>query len=306
MQWRPLPYPHPPADAAPTTAPPTHRRGGAGALVAAGVVLAVVAVVLVVVLTRGGDTRRPSAAHSSGVAPAASTSSPSTTSSAPTSADATLLQWAAANLPASTRVFTDSAAASQLRRSGLSGAVAGVGECAPNDYLVVTAALRAAAATDHAVQRCIDTSLPVAVVRGDGTDVEVREVSADLAAAKQQRARAAADRRRGGRALAANSRLTMSAAVRQQVEQGQLDLRAETTLVALSTQYRITLQRLVAVPAETAAGMPARTVEVAGLPADISFAAQATAFRPAAVTPLAGGVVRLTWAFSTAPVPVLD
>jgi hypothetical protein len=172
--------------------------------------------------------------------------------------------------------------------------------------VLVTDALREQAGDDATTARCLRSTIAVALARDGSTSVEVRLVTSDLAAAQRSFAAAAADRGRGGAAIGDNPRITMSAEVRTMLVNGGLDLRAQTTLVALASQHPLQLERIVADPAEAAAGLPARTVEVHGLPADIGFSSQSTAFRPAAVTPLPGGLVRLTWSFTTAAVPVLD
>jgi hypothetical protein len=207
-------------------------------------------------------------------------------------------QWVTADLPVGARVVADAGVAQTLAGAGFDHVTDSAAGWRQDRFVVVTSELRARAATDAALARCLTASLAVARF-GRGPDfTEVRQITTDLGAAARARRAGYTDRRRGGAALAGNHAITMSAHVRAQLRAGLLDKRAQAVLAALARREPFRLQAIDAVPAETAVGMPARTVYVepskparfrsllAGLPGTI---------RPAAPVRAADGAERLTW-----------
>ena len=237
----------------------------------------------------------PRAAHS-GVRAARTSSAPATSALRSAVADA-VASWVAEALPRSARIAAPADLARLLRAHGFSAVtdLPAVGAVpASVQWIVAPPAKRS-----HA--------LPVAQVgSGDGA-LEVwqsapRSSPAALQAVLKQDAAA---RVTAGAALADNPRLRTDPAVKGTVRTGRLDLRATTLLALLADATPVRLSQIVAVPAETALGRPARTIRIAvSDPAALrrTLAALPTSYRPAAVTS-GGGLTTLRWNVAVDPAP---
>ncbi|HKC26824.1 MAG TPA: hypothetical protein VKB75_02320 [Jatrophihabitans sp.] len=216
-----------------------------------------------------------------------------------------LLQWVRANLPAGTRVLADPTVGSRLKGAGYHVEIGMAAACPPNSFIFLTPALEQSARQRRPIAGCINHSLTVASLGS----YEVREVTADLAAAVRARRADLADRERGGAALADNPSIRMSAPLRTAVRDGLLDLRAQAVLAQLAALMPLRLMAIDGVPAETRAGLPARSV-VIRVPnraaAERQLSHVAAAYRPSQVVRAAGNTLRLTWPFRTGPLPVLN
>jgi hypothetical protein len=224
----------------------------------------------------------------------------------PPSVAPALFAWVHANLPPSTSLVTDHAAAALLTGVGFR-ATTEYASCRSAQFLLVTTALRRRAADSPALAGCLLSSLPVAVVRDGARTTEVRMItrSSDPAAARQQ---ARADRRAGGAALTLNPAISMPADVQRVVRAGQLDLRAETVLVALARLAPFAIEAVRTEPAEAAAGLPARSVllRLPAPPTGSWFRTHVAAgYRPSTVLRAGPHTEWLTWPFEIAPPSVL-
>lgn len=235
---------------------------------------------------------------------------PGTPSAGPLPVVQSALGWARGNLPQGSHVLVDDATATLLGPPGglVVMRLSGPWQCA--GFVVVTPALRTAAGHDEPLAACVQRSLPVARFAAGTAAVDVRAVVADVAAATRQRAQDAAARASGGAQLAQNAAITMTPAQRQVVVAGGLDLRAETVLAQLGQRVPVTVTALVPDPAEAAAGLPARTVDVrvdpsAGAAVRTMLAGLSPDFTPTAVHQIAPGTFRLRWPLQVTPVPVL-
>jgi hypothetical protein len=207
--------------------------------------------------------------------------------------------WLRTELPPGAQILADASTAALLRSAGSRFALGSPTTCRAGDF-VVTATTPA----DAAALRCIHMSLPVAE---DGA-AQVRQVVVDVAAAGRERADALAEQRTGGIALAANRAIIMTAAVASAVRSGALDLRVEAVLAVLAQHGRYTLRALLPVAAETRAGLPTRSIELAfpgGTDVTAALAGVTGTYRPSSVTHPTPGATVLRWPFRTAPVPVL-
>jgi hypothetical protein len=168
--------------------------------------------------------------------------------------------------------------------------------------------VRQRAAEVPALAGCLAASQPVATVGQGASSTELRAINADPQAARAARRQARADRRLGGAALSRNPAITMPPEVRREVLAGRLDLRAETVLVALAQRTPFRIEVVHAVPAEAAAGMPARSVLVglADPPGPTWFRTHLSpGYRPSEIARPGPRTEWLTWSFSAAPPPVL-
>jgi threonine dehydrogenase-like Zn-dependent dehydrogenase len=96
----------------------------------------------------------------------------------------------------------------------------------------------------------------------------------------------------------------VSGTARQILRDGDLDLRAATVLAVLAGKSPITLVDIVAVRAETAAGLPARTIVLRVRKHAVLHVLDSLpgAYRPASNRPVGGHAVRLNWRISLAAV----
>lgn len=244
-----------------------------------------------------GDTRHNSAAPTS--------TTRGQPGAAPTAATRALVHWVLANLPAGTVVVADPTAASLLQSGGYRGATSDPTACRAGRFIFVTPALKQVAQGLPLLAGCIDHSLAVASLGAD----RVREVTPNLTGAVRARRAAVADRRRGGVALAGNPSITMSAATRAALRDGQLDLRGEAVLAELAAHIRLRLRAVAGAQAEIRAGMPARTVKISvPHPAVIHplLTHVAADYRPSKIVRTTPHIIRLTWPFRAGPLPVLD
>lgn len=222
-------------------------------------------------------------------------------------------QWLMTNLPYSGKVIADDAVRAALIDSGFPPASvtppAGVLGCAAVSFVVVTAALEAAAISDGSLGRCLHTALPIAVFGTGATAVRIAQTtpggSPALAAQRRLDAR---DRMVAGVALAGNPSVRVSAGARAQLRLGGLDLRAGTVIAVLAGHTLVHITAITGVAAERAAGLPARTVELAlADPAVLPsvLAGLSAPFRPSMTVHTGPLSVRLVWPFTTATIPAL-
>jgi hypothetical protein len=291
----PRPRPRPVPRHLLAAAPPPRRRP-APALLLAAVAVAVAVLVGTWLIVRPSDDPRPVAR------PASATPGPAASVQA-------AVAWTTANLPVGTRVLAPVDVVRLLDRAAFRGFTSSGATCPTDGFIVATAALRDRARREAAVAGCLAGSLPVALFGRGADETEIRQTAADVAAARRIRAKALADRRRGGAALIGNPALSVPAGLRRAVVDGGLDLRAETVLAELARLGPLRLGAVAADPAEVRAGLPARVVEIAvPSPSALRSALAATAadFRPRAATTESGGAMRLTWPFRVSSPPVLD
>ncbi|MEP7021071.1 MAG: hypothetical protein ABI808_10490 [Pseudonocardiales bacterium] len=222
--------------------------------------------------------------------------------------------WLSTNLPHSARVIADPAVRTALIRSGFSpSAVTPPGQvvgCDAISFVVVTRALESAAITDETLAGCVRSALPVAIFGSGAAAVRIAEtVPAGSHALASQRSRDSSDRTLAGAALAANPAVRAPTAIRTSLTAGQLDLRTATVLAVLAERTAVRITAVTGDPAEIAAGLPARTVDVvlteAAALAPV-LASLSEPFRPSAMVPTGRDSFRLTWPFTTAPIPQLN
>jgi len=222
--------------------------------------------------------------------------------------------WLSTNLPQSARVIADPTVRAALIRSGFStsavtppGRVVG---CEAISFVVVTPALESAAIADDTLAGCVRSALPVAIFGSGAATVRIAEtVPAGSHALASQRSRDSSDRTLAGAALAANPAVRAPAAIRTSLTTGYLDLRTATVLAVLAERTVVRITAVTGDPAEIAAGLPARTVDVVlteGAALAPVLASLSEPFRPSAMVPTGPDSFRLTWPFTTAPIPQLN
>jgi hypothetical protein len=82
----------------------------------------------------------------------------------------------------------------------------------------------------------------------------------------------------------------------------------ETVLATVARRERFRLDAVIAEPAETRVGLPARVVRLSmpdSSTLDGRFGGLTGDYRPRSVERLTGGALRLTWNFRSDPLPVL-
>jgi hypothetical protein len=208
-------------------------------------------------------------------------------------------RWAAANLPPGSAVL-----ASNELRDLLTG-LRRSASCPSAGFLLADGALRSQAARERNLADCLTDSVPIARFE---TGIEVRQITPDAAAAARARTGALDDRRRGGMGLASNPAITMPDTARRLLRAGRLDLRAAAVLAALAERHSVRIAAVVGDPAEIAAGLPARTLDLAAPGVDVLtpvLAAVTGDYRPARVIRTGAGAVRLVWSFRATPPDVL-
>jgi len=232
-------------------------------------------------------------------------------------------RWVQANVPHSSRLMVDDAFWVDLVRSGYPRANVvwfykvdtdpDVRRLSPQgwrdyDFILSTESVRSTVGGQPQVDTAIANSRPVAVFGTGQQRVEVRRIlpggagSIDAQQAKDRQLSRAA-----GNQLTANPGLTLSPAARSALQTGAVDPRAVLSLGALADSQPITVQRITAEPGESAAGLPARALQIKAADASAVqrfFARQAGPFRPAAAQRLPGGAVQVSWALDLAPTAV--
>jgi hypothetical protein len=227
-------------------------------------------------------------------------------------------KWLVANVASEARVTADSTVTSDLLRAGFTrrppvaylqidvGGLPQGGSWRDFDYLVSTASTRVDSAILPVLEQALSSSISVAIF-GDGPDrVEVRQIlprgtdGVDVRRSADQQAR-----QRAEEALLHNRRVQVDLAAAQVLEAGGLDLRAATVLALMADQALLQVDAIDSDPAETAAGLPARTVKITvtqpTLVAD-TVGSLPTDFRPQLVRKLGPTRSQLVWPIAVAPV----
>jgi 4-amino-4-deoxy-L-arabinose transferase-like glycosyltransferase len=226
--------------------------------------------------------------------------------------------WIEQNIPHNARMAVDDAFWVDLVRSGFPrqnvvwyykvDTDPAVEKLSPNgwkdySYVISTQSLRGDPEAAPEVNDALVNSVPYAVFGTGINRVEVRRViSAGLKGVAAQQAVAAAARSTATAGLAANPALAESTAARSVLQRGQLDLRASISLLSLANSAGTAAKPLHVIalpadPAETAAGMPVRAVELSGLsPTQVKqdLSGLPSLYQPR-VTALGSTGVRLTW-----------
>jgi hypothetical protein len=174
------------------------------------------------------------------------------------------------------------------------------------DYLVSTASTRFDSAILPLLEQALRSSIPVAIF-GDGPDrVEVRQIlprgtdGVDVRRSADQQAR-----QRAEAALLHNRRVQVDLAAVRVLEAGGLDLRAATVLALMADRELLQVDAIDSDPAEAAAGLPARTVEITVTPPALvadTVDSLPTDFRPQLVRKLGPTRSQLVWPIAAAPV----
>jgi len=227
-------------------------------------------------------------------------------------------KWMVANVASDARVTADSSVTSDLVRAGFTrrppvayiqidiGGLPQGGSWRDFDYLVSTRSTRFESAILPPLEQALRSSIAVAIF-GDGPDrVEVRQIlPRGIDGVDVRRSADAQARRRAEAALLHNRRVQVDLAAVGVLEAGGLDLRAATVLAFMADRELLRVDAIDSDPAETAAGLPARTVEISvtqptlvadtvrGLPTD---------YRPQLVRTLGPTRSQLVWPIAVAPV----
>jgi hypothetical protein len=124
----------------------------------------------------------------------------------------------------------------------------------------------ARAALPTALQAAYDSSRPMATFDEDGTTVEIRQVlngtpSAVAAGVQTEHEELVA----AGKEIVNSKRFTLSATAKQQLTDGAVDSRVLIALDGIAARHTVTIAAFPNDAASTAAGAPARAVEIIGL-----------------------------------------
>ncbi|MCU1657210.1 MAG: hypothetical protein JWO57_1866 [Pseudonocardiales bacterium] len=222
--------------------------------------------------------------------------------------------WAKANLAPGTRVGVDFAFPDALGRNrpvALDVLSLGGADWRADAFVLSTAELRDEAGSIDSVSAALASSLPVAVFGSGAARVELREIATDGAAALTDRWRHdLAARTSAGIGLLRNPRVEATTSSQAALRHGGLDLRAATVIAWLAAKTPVRITDVAIDGAEAAAGRPARRMTISIADATIALSAELAAlppdYRPASVTPLPRGLLRLWWTVATAPVVSLD
>jgi len=229
-------------------------------------------------------------------------------------------KWLAANVPYESRVTADAFVTSDLVRAGrvrpepvdyirICSSVDGslpFGSWRDFDYLVSTASTRVDSAILPPLEQALRSSIAVAIFGSGSHRVEVRQIlPRGIDGVDVRRSADAQARRRAEAALLHNRRVLVDLAAVGVLEAGGLDLRAATVLALMADRELLRVDAIDSDPAETAARLPARTVEITvtqptlvadtvrGLPTD---------YRPQLVRTLGPMRSQLVWPIAVAPV----
>jgi hypothetical protein len=227
-------------------------------------------------------------------------------------------KWLVANVASEAQVTADSTVTSDLMRAGFTrrppvayvqidvGGFPQAGSWRDFDYLVSTPSTRFDSTILPELEQALTSSVVVAVF-GTGPDrVEVRQIlprgTADIDVRRSADAQA---RQRAETALLHNRRVQVDLPAGRVLEAGGLDLRAATVLALMAQQALLRINAIDSDPAETAAGLPARTVEITvtqpTLVAD-TVRHLPTGYRPNFVRKLGPTLSQLVWPIAVAPV----
>jgi len=229
-------------------------------------------------------------------------------------------KWLAANLPPESRVTADSSVTSDLLHAGLAvpetvdynlicSSVGGspfFGSWHDFDYLVSTPRTRFDSTILPPLKQALTSSIAVAIF-GDGPHrIEVRQIlprgidGVDVRRSADEQAR-----QRAEAALLQNRQVQVALPALRVLEAGGLDLRAATVLALMADQALLQVNAIDSDPAETAAGLPARRLEVTvtqqTLVAD-TVRSLPPEYRPQLVQKLGPTRSRLVWPIAVAPV----
>jgi hypothetical protein len=228
---------------------------------------------------------------------------PRDAASAAAQQDSAVADWIRANLPTGIRVLADG----YDPPAGYQPvSLAAAGQNWKNyNYLLTTRTGDPTADSDLA--RVWKSSIAVAVF----DTVQVRLILPLMSPEQIRRNRDddRAERARAGAALQHNPELIATPAAKAILAAGELDLRAAAALTALVGQVPLTLNKIVVVPAESAAAMPARTITVYSTdPATVTRALSglSTAFAPDQITLGENGAIDLHWLISVTPMPSVN
>jgi hypothetical protein len=241
----------------------------------------------------GAPSVSPSTASSSRLA------SPS--QSAAADASSLALTWMSGTVPHSAVVLADATTTAQLARFGFAHA----GTSTHAGYTVSTPALRRTAATDSAMAAVLQRAVPIAVFPTGAGQIVVGAVS-DVAPSvlAEHRSDDAQLRTGAGQGLLANPNFVASPAAASALSAGRLDLRPATALALMAAEGTVQLQRVTSVAAETAAGLPARTITFVATPAAKQRAlllGLSQAYRPLTWTHQPDGSYTATWSIRPDP-----
>jgi hypothetical protein len=178
------------------------------------------------------------------------------------------------------------------------------------DYIVSTAALRAAASAGNPIDRALRSSLPIAVFGSGSDQVVVRQVSTISAADVAARRRADSDTRRtAGRQLLANPAVRADGPARAALQAGQLDLRPATVVALMANASHIVIVSVNVDPAQQAAGLPARSMDIqTDATGDVQamLTNLAPLYRPITDRQLPNGTHRMVWSIDPEQPPALN
>lgn len=203
-------------------------------------------------------------------------------------------------------IVSDTTTTAALRKSGFSSATA-FGDATPQqlanaDYMIDVPTETGATALALRAQ-----SLPVATFGTGAGVVSAREVLGSEVGAARSRLAADAELRTGaGRELLANHGLVPDAALRALLQDGRVDIRAETVLSDLASLGRVEASDPTVDPAERRAGRPVRSLSVTSTDVRATQAlltSVAVPYRPDTVAMVSPHKLRLTWMPAVSPAP---
>jgi hypothetical protein len=229
-------------------------------------------------------------------------------------------KWLAANVPYGSRVTADPIVTSDLVRAGLTrpepvayiqicSSVDGspqLGTWRDFDYLVSTPTTRFDSTILPPLEQALTSSIAVAIFGSGPHRVEVRQIlPGGIDGVDVRRSADEQVRQRAEAALLHNRRVQVALPAVRVLEAGGLDLRAATVLALMADQASLLINAIDSNPAETAAGLPARTVEITvtqpTLVAD-TVRSLPTDYRPQLVRKLGPTRRQLVWPIAVAPV----
>ncbi|MHA3701555.1 hypothetical protein ACXR2U_05180 [Jatrophihabitans sp. YIM 134969] len=229
-----------------------------------------------------------------GAAPGA----PRTVPAAATDPGTLLAAWAARALPPGARLTVgDTASRVVLALAGVAATVSPPA-AAPHGTTLFRVSADTAPSLDVRALSSALTAVPVARFGSAGSSYVVDAVvTGPVARVGAEVAEDAARRAAAGSGLLANPAVTVCAACTPGLTAGGLDLRAASLVAVLAALGPVSVRAVVADPAETRAGRPARTVVVGAVaPGTVRAVAGATAgtYRPT-ITAVTTTTTTLTW-----------
>jgi hypothetical protein len=209
--------------------------------------------------------------------------------------------WIRANVMTTTAVLGDPGVVRDLQSSGYQGAA----ELGPNwrdaRYIVLTPTLR----SEAVVAPVTAASSPVAIYGSGDLQVQVRALpTGGIAGLAATLTRDAAARHTAGPQLLTNPNVSIDPASAAVLSKGMLDLRAATFVALLASTNHIEVSHVVIDPAEAAAGIPSRALEIkVSDSAAIALTMQRlpAAYRPVSIAGSGTDAV-LTWPIAVPPI----